>query len=115
MENTLQLRDYQSRILDELRAGFADGKRTQILYAPTGGGKTEMAISLLEATRTKGNMAAMVLDRIILVDQTSQRLTRYEIDHGVLQLATGGTDRGRDPDLQRPDARERGSFPGTSL
>lgn len=116
MENTLQLRDYQSRILDELRAGFADGKRTQILYAPTGGGKTEMAISLLEATRTKGNMAAMVLDRIILVDQTSQRLTRYEIDHGVLQA---GHWRHRPWEkIQICSAQtleKRGSFPGTSL
>jgi superfamily II DNA or RNA helicase len=44
-----------------------------------------MAIALLEATKEKGNKAAMVLDRIILCDQTSQRLEKYGIDHGVLQ------------------------------
>ena len=54
----LQLREYQSKILDNLRKGFASGKRAQILYAPTGAGKTEMAIELLKATKTKGNKAA---------------------------------------------------------
>jgi superfamily II DNA or RNA helicase len=40
---------------------------------------------LLEATKNKGNRAAMILDRIILCDQTSQRLDKYKIEHGVLQ------------------------------
>ena len=82
---TLKLRPYQANILDSLRKGFAGGKRTQILYAPTGAGKTEMGIELLRATKEKGNKAAMLLDRIVLCDQTSQRLDRYNIDHGVLQ------------------------------
>jgi superfamily II DNA or RNA helicase len=82
---SLQLREYQSKILDNLRRGFANGKRAQILYAPTGAGKTEMAIELLRATKAKGNRSAMILDRIVLCDQTSKRLERYSIDHGVLQ------------------------------
>jgi superfamily II DNA or RNA helicase len=44
-----------------------------------------MAIALLEAVKKKGNKAAMILDRIVLCDQTSQRLNGYEIDHGVMQ------------------------------
>jgi len=40
----LKLRDYQENTLDALRNGFAAGHRSQILYAPTGAGKTEMAI-----------------------------------------------------------------------
>ena len=59
----LELRPYQAETLDALRKGFASGKRAQILYAPTGAGKTEMAIALLEAVRAKGNKAAMILDR----------------------------------------------------
>ena len=81
----LNLRPYQANTLDALRQGFLGGHKTQILYAPTGAGKTEMAIALLEATKTKGNKAAMLLDRIILCDQTSQRLEKYSIEHGVLQ------------------------------
>jgi len=81
----LKLREYQQDILDKLRNGFAVGYNRQILYAPTGAGKTEMAIALLDATKKKLNRGAMILDRIILCDQTSRRLDDYEIDHGVLQ------------------------------
>ena len=81
----LELYDYQVGILDLLRQGFAQGHKHQILVAPTGAGKTEMAISLLEAASKKGNRSAMILDRIVLCDQTSGRLEKYKIDHGVLQ------------------------------
>lgn len=80
----LNLRPYQEKSLDSLRSGFRDGHKTQILYMPTGGGKTESAISLLVATSQKGNRAAMIMDRRILVDQTSARLDKYGIEHGVL-------------------------------
>ena len=112
----LQLRPYQVETLDALRAGFANGKRAQILYSPTGGGKTEMAIALLDATKKKSNRAAMLLDRIILCDQTSQRLERYKIDHGVLQA---GHWRYRPHEyIQVCSAQtieKRGSFPGLKL
>lgn len=81
----LQLFDYQEAILGKLRQGFIDGHRAQMLVAPTGAGKTEMAMELLEAAANKGNRAAMVLDRIVLCNQTSERLHKYGIDHGVLQ------------------------------
>ncbi len=113
---SLQLRPYQAGILDALRNGFASGKRSQILYAPTGAGKTEMAIELLRATKVKGNKAAMLLDRIVLCDQTSKRLERYSIDHGVMQ---SGHWRFRPYEhIQVCSAQtleKRGSFPGLNL
>ena len=112
----LQLREYQSKILDNLRKGFANGKRAQILYAPTGAGKTEMAIELLKATKTKGNKAAMILDRIVLCDQTSRRLEKYSIEHGVMQ---SGHWRYRPYEhIQVCSAQtleRRGDFPGLNL
>src|SRR5512137_1716233 len=113
---SLQLREYQDASLNALRQGFASGHKSQMLYAPTGAGKTEMAIALLEATKKKGNRAAMILDRIILCDQTSQRLEKYSIDHGVLQ---SGHWRYRPyENIQVCSAQtleKRGSFPGLSL
>jgi len=112
----LELRGYQNDTLEALRKGFAAGKQAQILYAPTGSGKTEMAIALLEATRKKGNRAAMILDRIILCDQTSQRLEKYHIDHGVMQ---SGHWRYRPHErIQVCSAQtleRKGEFPGLSL
>jgi superfamily II DNA or RNA helicase len=112
----LVLRPYQEETIEKLRQGFAAGNKAQILYSPTGGGKTEMAIALLNATKQKGNKAAMLLDRIILCDQTSQRLDRYSIDHGVLQ---SGHWRYRPSEhIQVCSAQtleKRGSFPGLQL
>ena len=81
----LILRDHQEKVIDDLREGFRQGHRTQLLYAPTGFGKTEVAIALMRATAEKYKKAAMVLDRIVLVNQTSDRLLKYGIDHGVFQ------------------------------
>lgn len=81
----LELRPLQVRTLDLLRDSFRRGNRVVMLYGPTGMGKTEMAISLMDATAKKGNRAAMVLDRVVLCNQTSERLQKYSIDHGVLQ------------------------------
>ena len=112
----LNLRSYQEQTLAALREGFAKGKKCQVLYAPTGAGKTEMAIALMAATKSKGNKAAMLLDRIVLCDQTSKRLEKYKIDHGVMQ---SGHWRYRPYEsIQVCSAQtleRRGSFPGLNL
>jgi DNA repair protein RadD len=112
----LQLRDYQEAILDKLREAFKAGHQAVVLVAPTGAGKTEMAMDLLGAAADKGSRAAMVLDRIVLCNQTSARLDSYGIDHGVLQ---SGHWRFR-PDrlIQVCSAQtleKRGTFPGLKV
>ena len=112
----LSLRDYQEFSIEHLRAGFAEGHRSQMLYLPTGGGKTEIAISMMALAAEKGNRVAMVMDRRVLCDQTSKRLDKYGIDHGVLMA---------DHWRYRPDRKiqvcsaqtleARGSFPGLKL
>jgi len=81
----LKLREHQSAVIDELRTGFKNGFRTQLLYAPTGFGKTEVAIYLMKATADNYKRAAMMMDRLVLVDQTSKRLLKYGLRHGVYQ------------------------------
>jgi len=83
----LNLREHQLSAIDALREGFRQGHKKQLLYAPTGYGKTEIAIYLMQATAQNYKRAAMVLDRIVLVDQTSKRLDKYNIEHGVFQAS----------------------------
>lgn len=82
---SVELRPHQINVINLLRDGIKNGHRAQILYLPAGGGKTECAIELMRATVSKGNRAAMVLDRVVLCNQTSQRLDKYNMEHGVLQ------------------------------
>ena len=82
---SLELRPHQMDVVEKLRHGFADGHRCQLLYAPTGFGKTETAIHIMAEVSKNYKRTAMVMDRIVLVEQTSLRLSRYGIDHGVMQ------------------------------
>jgi DNA repair protein RadD len=77
---------------------------------------TECAISMLQATADKGNRAAMILDRIVLCNQTSGRLDKYGIDHGVMQA---GHWRWRPHErvqvCSAQTLEKRGAFPGLNL
>ena len=112
----LELRDYQEAILGKLRQAFIEGHKSVVLVAPTGAGKTEMAMALLGATADKGNRAAMILDRIVLCNQTSARLDSYGMNHGVMQA---GHWRYRPAErIQVCSAQtleKRGSMPGMKL
>lgn len=81
----MQLRPYQAECIDGLRAGIRAGHRSQILYAPTGAGKTVVGSFLMDEARKKGSRVAFVVDRVNLVDQTSAALDEYGIPHGVVQ------------------------------
>jgi len=81
----LELREHQQSALQQLREGFEAGHTRQLLYAPTGAGKTECAIAIMHETAMQYKCSAMVMDRIVLVEQTSLRLGKYQIDHGVMQ------------------------------
>ena len=81
----LQLREHQADVVEKLRQGFEEGHRCQLLYAPTGFGKTEVAMAIMKGVSENFKRTAMVLDRIVLVEQTSLRLGKYGIEHGVMQ------------------------------
>ena len=80
----LTLRSHQLEVIEKLNEGFKTHKR-QILCAVTGFGKTECAMAIMQEAASQGKRVAMMLDRIVLVDQTSRRLSKYQIPHGVLQ------------------------------
>lgn len=79
------LRDYQSNAIEMVRAGIRAGHKKQVLMSPTGSGKTEIACHMLQEAQRKGSKALFIVDRVVLVDQSSERLERYRIPHGVIQ------------------------------
>lgn len=112
----MKLFEDQEEVLAKVRAAFHEGHRAVMLYGPTGMGKTECAISVLKAASDKFKRAAIVQDRIVLCNQTSARLQKYDIDHGVMQ---SGHWRNRPYErIQVCSAQtieKRGSFPGLNL
>ena len=81
----LQLRPYQLEAINDLRKRLAAGDKRVILCAPTGSGKTEMAMHLIQEAQRKNSRVAFVADRVTLVEQTSKRLWANGIRHGVAQ------------------------------
>lgn len=81
----IQLRGYQADAIEGLRSGIRAGKRRQILCAGTGAGKTVMAAHLLREADRKGSYALFLVDRVALVNQTSETFHQYGIPHGVVQ------------------------------
>ena len=112
----LILRSYQKRAIEELRQKFAGGARKLLLYAPTGAGKTQLSVDLMKKAMEKGTRTAFIVDRVVLVDQTSRVLERYGIPHGVIQA---GHWRYRPNELiqicSAQTIEARGFFPDTSL
>jgi len=79
------LRGYQEDAVEKLRSGIRQGCRRQILVAPTAFGKTECAAHIIQQSQGKGATAWFIVDRVSLIDQTSERFAQYGIDHGVIQ------------------------------
>lgn len=86
----VELRDYQQVAFDKARDAVRQGANRILICAPTGGGKTVLASALMEMVREKGNRASFVVDRLSLIQQTSDTFDRYGLDHGVIQ---GGHER----------------------
>ena len=82
---SLDLRLYQVEAIESLRVAARSGFQRIILCAPTGSGKTEMAIHLIQEAQRKGSRVTFVVDGISLAEQTSARLSSYGINHGYAQ------------------------------
>ena len=93
----LELYPFQTEAIESLRVAARSGNRRIILCAPTGSGKTEMAIHLIQEAQRKGSKVTFVVDGISLAEQTSARLASYGIEHGYAQ---GINTRGRRERIQ---------------
>lgn len=82
---TITLYDYQLEAVEKVREAMRTGQRRVILVAPTAFGKTECAAWIIQQSMDKGARAWFIVDRVTLIDQTSERFAGYGIDHGIIQ------------------------------
>ena len=68
-----------------VKAGFDAGDMKQMVSGPTGSGKTELAAGVASLCYDRGTRVSFIADRLVLVDQASDRFWRYGIHHGVIQ------------------------------
>ena len=79
-------RSVQVTAHNELRQGFRDGHKNQLIMAPTGAGKTYLGLRICNEAIQKGKRAVFLCDRTTLINQTSAVADRYGMkNHGIIQ------------------------------
>ena len=82
------LREFQARAHQQLREGVRQGRRKQLLVAPTGSGKTVIGLNVIRETLGKSRRAIFVCDRTALINQTSARADEYGLtEHAIVQAS----------------------------
>jgi DNA repair protein RadD len=82
-----QLRDYQLRAVEQVRARLRAGESRVLLVAPTGSGKTLLAASMIEGAAKLGRRVWFLAHRVELVAQASEKLDGFGVPHGVMMRA----------------------------
>jgi superfamily II DNA or RNA helicase len=78
------LRPYQQTLLQALIDASA-AHQAVVAYSPTGSGKTETGMELVNHLSSIGRRVMWLANRIELIDQTSRRFSAHGLDHGVVQ------------------------------
>lgn len=93
----MELRDYQITLRSKITEAAKNGHKKILLMAPTGGGKTVIAKSIIDSAIEKGNKVIFTVPRIVLIEQTAKRFEDPSIIQGndnrfdnskLLQIAT---------------------------
>ena len=67
------------------RQSMQQGHQRPLLMAPTGAGKTAIAIALIKLALAKGKRVLFTVDRLQLINQTSEVFYKAGLDHGIIQ------------------------------
>src|ERR1700738_1163096 len=94
----MELRQYQIPMMRGLERLVGRGERKILIVAPTGSGKTVIASAIIHGAVRR---ALVVAHRREIVNQTSAKLTAFDVHHGIIQAG--------DENKLRPLARGRGA------
>lgn len=79
-----QLRPYQQKTVDQIRAEFARGCQSVLLVKPTGSGKTVTFAHIAESAGAKGNKVLTIAHRKELIRQCSLALGNLSVGHRIV-------------------------------
>ena len=111
----MQLREYQTRIINELRSLMSQGNKSVVLQLPTGAGKTVLAGEIVSKALDKSKRVFFIVHRKELLDQSAETFRRFGLPYGRvesgkrvvnsfdLQVCSIGTLVNRLDELKKPD------------
>ena len=80
----LALRPYQDKIIAGVRDAYLQGYRAPLAVAPTGAGKTVIFSYIAANTNARGKRVMILVHRVELLRQTSDKLFQLGVDHGLV-------------------------------
>lgn len=75
----IELRPYQNRIIDEVKAGMLAGHKSILVQMATGAGKTATAAKMISGSQEKGKRIFFTVHRKDLLAQTAAAFREFEI------------------------------------
>jgi DNA repair protein RadD len=80
----MELRPYQTKMVNEVRMAMAQGARRVLMQSPTGSGKTASFCHIVSSAESKGKKVLVLAHRQELIIQSWRTLKRYGIEAGVI-------------------------------
>jgi superfamily II DNA or RNA helicase len=81
----MELRDYQTKLVDDVRQQIRLGQTRILILLPTGGGKTAIASYIISRTVKRGNRAMMTAHRSEIISQTGKTMKEFNVPYGLIQ------------------------------
>lgn len=85
----MNLRPYQTDLIDKTRALMQEGKRSILIQSPTGSGKTLLTAHMVGNAVRKNFRAFFIVHRAELLAQSSRAFAQLGINHGVISPEHG--------------------------
>src|SRR6516165_3800405 len=82
--DSIELYDFQIQIVAEIERELKN-HRSALLQSATGSGKTVIAGELIRRADDRGERSLVLAHREELITQTSEKLLRFGVDHGILK------------------------------
>ena len=87
----MELREYQTFAINQVRNQFKSGKKKVLIVSPTGSGKTLIASEIIRQSKEKGKSVLFVCHRRELVMQSVNKLFDYGITSGTIMAGKEGS------------------------
>lgn len=81
---SIQLRNYQQQIVDDVRGAYRMGFRCPLVVASTGSGKTVMFSYITHGAAARGNPVLIAAHRKEIIRQISLSLANFGVEHQVI-------------------------------
>jgi superfamily II DNA or RNA helicase len=91
----MELRSYQSQLIESLRAKIKEGKKRLVMSAPTGSGKTVMFTYMVSQHLKKGGKALVFTHRTELLKQAGGTFSKFGLSPNLIKANST-------PDLSQP-------------